>query len=232
MIGRGMRESKSNRELRICKGCGNEFYVWPSQAKRGRGKFCTRSCMKRMVYRECKFCGDEFLVSRRATREVCGKGCPALRIEYDCIVCATTVSRPRCFGEGKFCTNRCYNNWVRDNDISFEKRHGLNRKIKNKRKRRIANGDLINSLDVFEFFDWTCIVCDEIIDKTLEFPHKMSATLEHIIPFNMDGTHTWDNVAPSHLLCNSRKGGDIDPLVVDRHREMYEQRGGHYEVGA
>jgi 5-methylcytosine-specific restriction endonuclease McrA len=40
----------------------------------------------------------------------------------------------------------------------------------------------------------------------------MAATVEHIIPICKGGTHTWDNVAPAHYLCNMNKGDGM-PLI-------------------
>lgn len=81
---------------------------------------------------------------------------------------------------------------------------------------------MINKQDVFDFYNWECIICEENIDKGLEYPHKMSATLEHIVPLSLGGTHTWDNVAPAHLLCNQKKGNAMDDEVIDRHKVVWE----------
>ena len=37
----------------------------------------------------------------------------------------------------------------------------------------------------------------------------MAATVEHIIPLCKGGTHTWDNVAPSHARCNFQRGDSL-----------------------
>jgi len=102
--------------------------------------------------------------------------------------------------------------------------NGMRRPIKglSKRDRKIRGGDLINSYDVFEFYGWICIVCDKDIDPDLAWPDKGSATLDHIVPLSRGGTHTWDNVAPSHLLCNSKKDDSFLTDVVERHREFWD----------
>ena len=100
----------------------------------------------------------------------------------------------------------------------------MHRSIKkkvSKRRKQLRNGDYIDSTDVFEFYEWTCIVCMKSINPDLAWPHKHSATLEHIIPLSKGGTHTWDNVAPSHLLCNSNKADDIVDSVVERYKEWW-----------
>lgn len=51
-----------------------------------------------------------------------------------------------------------------------------------------------------------CGICGEPIDDTLPWPHKMSATLDHIVPLAKGGTHEPANVQLAHAVCNSRKG--------------------------
>lgn len=116
--------------------------------------------------------------------------------------------------------------WLDDNNIAIDPMNGMDRPVKglSNRKRKIRGGDLINNYDVFEFYNWICIICDEDIDPDIPWPDKMSATLDHIVPLSKGGTHTWDNVAPSHLLCNADKGDGYMKDVVEKHREMWEER--------
>lgn len=220
-----LKANKSGKVKKICRGCSRDFYVWPNEAKRGR-KYCSRSCMNERDYRDCVLCGVKFTVAKKNPRVVCGSKCPATKVEYSCIVCATVVSRPKCFGQGKFCSDRCHRLWLRDNDIVLEPINGMARPIGHmtKRQHKIRKGDNINKYDVFEFYDWVCIICDESIDKSLSWPHKMSATLEHVRPLSRGGTHTWDNVAPAHLLCNGMKDSEILDDVAKRHDKMWARR--------
>lgn len=68
-----------------------------------------------------------------------------------------------------------------------------------------AQGDEINHTLLFELHAWTCWLCKKPINKNLPRHHRMSATVEHIVPICLGGTHTWDNVAPAHALCNFKK---------------------------
>jgi 5-methylcytosine-specific restriction endonuclease McrA len=97
----------------------------------------------------------------------------------------------------------------------------LHKPINPKRHQYTKNGDLIDKYDVFEFYDWTCIICDEEIDKTVKWPDPGCATLEHVIPLSRGGTHTWDNVAPAHLLCNDLKQDEVDDEIINKHREKW-----------
>lgn len=220
-----LRSDKQTTKIKkYCRGCDKAFYIWPNEAKRGR-KYCSRSCVNKRDTRECVLCGISFTVARKNPRQICGKKCPSLKVEYSCIVCGITVSRPKCFGQGKFCTDRCHRLWLKDNDIVAEPMRGIHKSIHgSKRKHKIRKGDMIDRHDVFDFFNWICIICDQPIDKSVKYPDKMSPTLEHIIPLSKGGTHTWDNVAPSHLLCNDRKGNDTIEEVVEKHKAIWELR--------
>jgi 5-methylcytosine-specific restriction endonuclease McrA len=75
-----------------------------------------------------------------------------------------------------------------------------------KRRAIYEQGDDINHLILFELHNWICWVCRGPINRRLRFPNYSAATVEHIVPLCKGGTHTWDNVAPSHARCNFEKG--------------------------
>lgn len=84
-----------------------------------------------------------------------------------------------------------------------------------KRRAIYAQGDDINHLVLFELHAWTCWVCKKEINRYLRFPNHMAATVEHIIPLSRGGTHTWDNVAPAHAICNFKKSNSLDSELED-----------------
>ena len=55
-----------------------------------------------------------------------------------------------------------------------------------------------------------CALCGMPIDRTLKFPHPMSATVDHIIPIAKGG-HPSDpsNLQAAHLVCNQVKSAKI-----------------------
>lgn len=79
-----------------------------------------------------------------------------------------------------------------------------------KRRAIYEAGDKIDHLTLFHLHGWTCWVCKEQINPRLRFPSHWAATVEHIIPLCRGGTHTWDNVAPAHAICNFSKGERLD----------------------
>ena len=78
-----------------------------------------------------------------------------------------------------------------------------------KRRAIYEQGDCIEHLTLFELHAWTCYVCKKEINKRFRFPHYQGPTVEHIIPLSRGGTHTWDNVAPAHAICNFEKGDSL-----------------------
>ena len=59
-----------------------------------------------------------------------------------------------------------------------------------------------------------CGICGKPVDKSLKYPHPMSATIDHIIPVNGPGGlrgHPSDlsNLQLSHFVCNRQKSNKI-----------------------
>lgn len=80
----------------------------------------------------------------------------------------------------------------------------------NKRKRRVAKRnaavETIHAIDIYERDGWKCGICTKPVSKTHKYPHPRSASLDHIEPISLGGTHTKTNVQLAHLDCNVRKG--------------------------
>lgn len=56
---------------------------------------------------------------------------------------------------------------------------------------------------VLERDRWTCGICHAVIDPALRWPHRGSASIDHVDPF---GEHEPANWQASHLACNVAKG--------------------------
>jgi 5-methylcytosine-specific restriction endonuclease McrA len=64
----------------------------------------------------------------------------------------------------------------------------------------------IDTMVVAERDHWMCGLCNLAIDPALEYPDPMYRSIDHIVPLARGGTHTYDNVQLTHLICNVRKG--------------------------
>jgi len=75
------------------------------------------------------------------------------------------------------------------------------------RRRAIyKKGENINRVEVYERDNWKCQICGFMIDSSLRFPNPLAATLDHIVPLALGGTHTYENVGTAHAFCNFQKG--------------------------
>ena len=67
-----------------------------------------------------------------------------------------------------------------------------------------------------------CAICGKPVDKTLKYPHPMSATVDHIIPVAKNGDPaSLDNPQLAHRYCNRQKS---DKLPGDRKPTPTPQR--------
>ena len=64
----------------------------------------------------------------------------------------------------------------------------------------------VDRLEVFERDGWLCGICCKPVDRTLLYPDRRSASLDHVIPLSRGGSHALGNVQCSHLDCNRQKG--------------------------
>jgi 5-methylcytosine-specific restriction endonuclease McrA len=81
---------------------------------------------------------------------------------------------------------------------------------------RNAEQERIRSRLVYERDAWMCGICHDPVDRMHEYPHLMSASLDHMIPLAKGGTHTMQNVQLAHFLCNAKKGdrtGGVESLT-------------------
>jgi hypothetical protein len=78
------------------------------------------------------------------------------------------------------------------------------------RRRARKRGATIGPVDEAQVFvSGICYLCRLPIDMNLKYPDPMSKSVDHIEPLARGGTHTMDNLAPAHWLCNVRKGTKI-----------------------
>lgn len=57
--------------------------------------------------------------------------------------------------------------------------------------------------------DWTCYICSDPIPQDVAWPHPLSGTADHVIPWIAGGKATLDNLRAAHWTCNRRKAGTL-----------------------
>ena len=67
-----------------------------------------------------------------------------------------------------------------------------------------------------------CGICGQPVDKSLRWPHPMSACVDHIIPLDKGG-HPFelDNLQLAHMCCNRQKS---DKLIGTEQRTIISNR--------
>ena len=71
-----------------------------------------------------------------------------------------------------------------------------------------------------------CGICGKPVDKSLKFPHPLSASIDHIIPVDKGG-HPSDisNLQLAHLCCNRKKSDKlIEKVEFDQQPDLISNR--------
>ena len=114
---------------RKCKQCGKEFFIIPSKAMKGRGKFCSIKCRREYgkirrskVKKVCEYCGKIFYAPypqvEKGKGNFCSRKCltdyqKGIRIKKVCQFCGKVFyiipARQRASGKfaGKYCSREC-----------------------------------------------------------------------------------------------------------------------------
>lgn len=122
-----------------------------------------------------------------------------------CLECdRKPVARDRCFRHYRHLMKLEGRSWAADTDHASRTRR--------------AGGQYqqINRVEIFERDRWVCQLCSEPVNPELKFPHRGSASLDHVTPLSRGGDHVPGNVQLAHLGCNSVKhDGGIQEYVED-----------------
>lgn len=110
-----------------CDRCGKSFYIPPSEARRGRRKYCSRSCQKvPMEHKQCNQCRTTFIVPpwRSQTALFCSPACQAKAhsgegssrwkgggVAGNCLLCGTPFKTQGPSVSGKYCSRSCMAIW-------------------------------------------------------------------------------------------------------------------------
>jgi len=92
---------------------------------------------------------------------------------------------------------------------TFNARRRANRDTRYNHARRVRlRGAVAVSYTRTSIFDrdlWTCQLCGDPVNPDLRFPHRLSASIDHVVPVARGGSDTPENVQLAHLSCNASK---------------------------
>lgn len=172
---------------------------------RGRQEYAPRCAVSFPI---CDFC-DERFVSRRRPSAACSKPECRRRFnserirEFNARYQEETGERYAArYADRKAEANR---RWREQNPDAARR---ISRKNRAKRRaiERGAEAEDFTHEEIFDRDSWRCGLCGRQVDKRLQHPHPLSASLDHIIPYDQGGQHVRANVQCTHLGCNLAKG--------------------------
>lgn len=198
-------KSKASGIHQYCKECArrrsNERYARKVTERTGKAPQRQRATRK-----PCAYCQQPF-VPARPSNVCCSRECRAKLNAR-----GRTKGKQQQIGVCTVCGN------------AFEKAHErvvtcsktcsklhskeLGRGNTHRRRARMKAVDYepINALEVYRRDKWCCGICGEAIDPSVNYPHAASASIDHVTPIALGGSHTRDNVQAAHLGCNMKKG--------------------------
>lgn len=98
------------------------------------------------------------------------------------------------------------------------RRHAIAERERSRRRGRHWGGTPALRRAVFNRDGWKCHLCQKKIDAAVAWPNPWSASVDHIIPIAVGGTDEFENLAASHLRCNTKKGRRIVWSAPQAHR--------------
>jgi hypothetical protein len=170
-------------EARTCTECGQAFAV---HGLLQLAKTCGRvECQRH----RCNRWGREKWGRNASIREVDN---PV--VARECKVCGAGFST-HAKSKRSYCSIRCAN-----------RSQG---KAQNHRRRVHLRGgrfENVNRFDIYRRDGGRCWLCSKPISLELRSPHRMSFTLDHVVPVALGGHHVASNLRAAHFICNSLRG--------------------------
>lgn len=221
-------EPLKQKRARVCTWCNIDFIMPHQSGKANRGEikaglFCSRKCRWALVkhnnsngnrckiyIRECAVC-DRLFTGRVPSIKYCSDECMTVRnLEqlrkkykdewqqpepFECGECGVIVVLEYGDTNRRYCSSLCAD-------------RSTNRNAYHRRKARRASGkrEAIYRAYICSRDKWRCHICGKKVNGKLKNPHPKSATLDHVIPLAVGGTHEKKNIKLAHMICNATKG--------------------------
>lgn len=111
-----------------------------------------------------------------------------------------SFSRAKCRGHYAVEMAEAGAEWAREYLVASGSHH------RRRAERFGADWEPVVPMEIFDRDEWRCGLCGGGVDRSLLYPHPMSASLDHVVPLAAGGHHVPSNLQCSHLTCNVRKG--------------------------
>jgi len=162
----------------------------------------------------CVYCGalfwDNYRRLKGEERYYCSISCQE-NVQKDCVNCGEryTVGRAKLgwrntYRLSGFCKPECHAQGMEKRRVDDQYLRGVIRRLE---IHGAAVDETVTRRAVFEKYGGICYLCKKQTNWTMQGSwDPLLANVEHVFPVVHGGSHTWDNVALSCALCNSRKG--------------------------
>jgi 5-methylcytosine-specific restriction endonuclease McrA len=163
----------------------------------------------------CRSCGEPLPVTSGAgrPRAYCNEACARAywriqrrkpRFDRTCEVCGEDFTTAR--ATQRFCSDFCGHKFHRrKSDQPWNDRRRQNAQLRRARKKGSGTAGPVLLKAIRERDQGRCGICGKAIG-TKVWPHPRSASLDHVVPLSVGGTHDPANVQLAHLECNLAKG--------------------------
>lgn len=223
-IGLQNQKRAKRKEKNLCQECGKikikkgEYYCDDCIVKKFPSPPCRTDGCDNITTRKQLYC-NECKEARKAERQSCRVyfvNCP----DCDVLFTVKTQQFQRC--------NRCVIKrleYIPVNKANIEcdycgeifkgdKRNrycsdDCRRKVKRWKWQRRLDGYIIENVSLARLFyrdHGRCKICSRKLNLKRKVPHKMAATIDHIIPLSKGGMHEYKNTQLACFMCNSLKG--------------------------
>lgn len=225
-------EPKSKKQ-RFCSRLCNKRFHGPAENARHRDRLKALGLYGKNANKTCKACGQSGV---RADADYCSRACSqrvyrarmrgtdstALMLykkpapTHDTLIVAGFTKAIFVAGECNYCgtyfvgKSPSQGNIKRFCSITCTQKHG-NKNGKHIRRERIKQQRTahVYRQQIYKRDNYTCQLCNEPVNMTLNPQADMAPSLDHIIPLAKGGTHSPGNVQLAHRLCNSYKSDQL-----------------------
>lgn len=171
------------------------------------------------IYSECQHCGKQtngskFCSARCASRH--SRGCDS---QKKCVNCGAMFTPTNAGKDKVTCSLLCeqehsreyarsyYARKMKSDPLFVDKVRGY--EFKRKTIKLSAFVEDVSRDYVMARDKWTCHLCKEKIPKNAAWPDRLFGTLDHVMPLNKGGKHSYANIKAAHLTCNCSKNDKI-----------------------